>query len=204
MNLIQHRWVLRDIVGGDLTLDAINTVSGWKNELEDWIPDITSFLTWARTCGLLDAREHNEAARQAKRSPVAAERVLASMKELRLALWSLVDSLEHHKPTAPSDLKVIDEWARRLADAQQMTVRENHIELRFNPGVSALEFPSLRVTAAALWFLKNFPARRIKTCPAHDCGWKFVDRSKNRSRRWCDMAVCGNLTKTRRYRARNR
>lgn len=34
---------------------------------------------------------------------------------------------------------------------------------------------------------------RIKICPG--CDWLFVDRSKNRSRIWCDMAVCGNRAK---------
>jgi len=45
---------------------------------------------------------------------------------------------------------------------------------------------------------------RLKACPAERCGWLFYDRSRNRSARWCDMAVCGNRTKTRSYRARRR
>jgi predicted RNA-binding Zn ribbon-like protein len=45
---------------------------------------------------------------------------------------------------------------------------------------------------------------RLKACPAEACGWLFFDRSRNRSRSWCDMAVCGNRTKTRAYRARRR
>lgn len=39
--------------------------------------------------------------------------------------------------------------------------------------------------------------RRLKAC-GH-CGWLFLDRSKNRSRFWCDMAVCGNRTKASRH-----
>lgn len=42
---------------------------------------------------------------------------------------------------------------------------------------------------------------RLKICA--NCGWLFVDRSKNRSRTWCDMAVCGNRAKaTRHYQRR--
>lgn len=36
---------------------------------------------------------------------------------------------------------------------------------------------------------------RIKMCPSHDCRWLFVDRSKSGSRRWCEMATCGNRAK---------
>lgn len=43
---------------------------------------------------------------------------------------------------------------------------------------------------------------RLKACAREICGWLFYDRSRNRSARWCQMAVCGNRTKTRAYRAR--
>jgi predicted RNA-binding Zn ribbon-like protein len=45
---------------------------------------------------------------------------------------------------------------------------------------------------------------RLKVCRAADCRWAFLDTSKNRSRTWCSMRMCGNRTKTRAYRARRR
>lgn len=44
--------------------------------------------------------------------------------------------------------------------------------------------------------------QRIKICPADDCRVAFFDESRNRSRSWCSMQVCGNRTKTRNFRAR--
>ena len=43
---------------------------------------------------------------------------------------------------------------------------------------------------------------RLKACAAEDCLWAFYDSSRNRSRTWCSMEVCGNRAKTRAYRAR--
>jgi predicted RNA-binding Zn ribbon-like protein len=43
---------------------------------------------------------------------------------------------------------------------------------------------------------------RLKACAADDCQWAFYDSSRNRSRTWCSMEVCGNRAKTRAYRAR--
>ncbi len=43
---------------------------------------------------------------------------------------------------------------------------------------------------------------RLKACRSDICRWLFYDRSRNRSGVWCSMAVCGNRTKTRAYRAR--
>jgi predicted RNA-binding Zn ribbon-like protein len=45
---------------------------------------------------------------------------------------------------------------------------------------------------------------RLKACQRDVCRWLFYDGSRNRSARWCQMAVCGNRTKTRAYRARRR
>jgi len=204
MRAVNHRWIPGDIFGGSAALELVNTVSSWHHDPEDWIPDIASFLAWARTCGVLDEGEQNAAARHANNSPPTAERVLASVKELRFALRGLIEALEHGKPARPTDLSVIDDWRRRLAISEQVIVRRNKIDFTIRPDISALELPGLRVTAACLSLLKDFPAARIKKCAAPDCSGRFLDQSKNQSRRWCDMAVCGNLAKARQYRARNK
>ena len=55
---------------------------------------------------------------------------------------------------------------------------------------------------SALRLAADPPAGRLRLCA--QCGWLFLDRSKNRSRMWCDMAVCGNREKARRHYARSR
>jgi predicted RNA-binding Zn ribbon-like protein len=45
---------------------------------------------------------------------------------------------------------------------------------------------------------------RLKACADSGCRWAFYDHTKNRSGRWCTMAVCGNQQKARTYRARRR
>jgi len=66
-------------------------------------------------------------------------------------------------------------------------------------GVQALFAEALaaiaRAQATGTW-------ERLKACTADDCHWAFYDRSRNRSRTWCSMDVCGNRSKTRSYRAR--
>jgi predicted RNA-binding Zn ribbon-like protein len=42
--------------------------------------------------------------------------------------------------------------------------------------------------------------RRLKVCGNDACSWMFVDESANRTRRWCDSMICGNLVKVRRFR----
>jgi len=66
--------------------------------------------------------------------------------------------------------------------------------LRLAPQTPSLE----AATAHSVLRLLALPdATRLKICP--NCGWLFLDRSKNRSRAWCDMAVCGNRAKASRH-----
>jgi predicted RNA-binding Zn ribbon-like protein len=66
-------------------------------------------------------------------------------------------------------------------------------------GVAALEGKIL-LAVEMVQCLGAWP--RLKACTAEDCQWAFYDTTRNRSRTWCSMDVCGNRTKTRRYRER--
>jgi predicted RNA-binding Zn ribbon-like protein len=58
------------------------------------------------------------------------------------------------------------------------------------------------VLAAAYAGMGEGTWERLKACANRGCAWAFYDRSKNRSGKWCSMAVCGNRKKTRAYRRR--
>ena len=45
--------------------------------------------------------------------------------------------------------------------------------------------------------------QRLKACRSESCRWAFIDNARNRSRQWCDMAVCGNREKARKFRQRH-
>jgi hypothetical protein len=66
-----------------------------------------------------------------------------------------------------------------------------------NDPVGAVLAASARLAVLGDW-------DRVKVCPAEDCGWAFFDHSRNRSRTWCSMRVCGNRMKARNWRERAR
>lgn len=63
-------------------------------------------------------------------------------------------------------------------------------------GAAPIAFPAA-VARSALGLLCDDAAQRIRICA--NCNWLFLDRSRNGSRVWCDMAVCGNRQKARRH-----
>ncbi len=60
------------------------------------------------------------------------------------------------------------------------------------------------IVATALRAMTSGEWSRVKACQSDTCRWLFIDRSRNRSRTWCAMAVCGSRMKSRAYRARRR
>ncbi|MBI4413448.1 MAG: CGNR zinc finger domain-containing protein, partial [candidate division NC10 bacterium] len=55
------------------------------------------------------------------------------------------------------------------------------------------------VTRSAADLLTSGELAAVRECEAETCAWLFMDRSRNRSRRWCDMKACGNRAKARRH-----
>ncbi|HSN18100.1 MAG TPA: CGNR zinc finger domain-containing protein [Gammaproteobacteria bacterium] len=68
--------------------------------------------------------------------------------------------------------------------------------------------PPAAVLGPIVWraveLLETGPLDRVKECPGEGCGWLFLDTSKNRSRQWCSMQSCGNVSKVRRFRERTK
>jgi predicted RNA-binding Zn ribbon-like protein len=96
--------------------------------------------------------------------------------------------------------------AGRTLDRQ---ARRSGLALRFSP-VARVEATAGgvdgalgRVLAAAATAMADGSWRRLKACHAETCRWVFYDRSRNTSRRWCSMGICGNRSKARSYRARS-
>lgn len=78
------------------------------------------------------------------------------------------------------------------------------IEVELRPDGPALvatgAVGAVLAAAARLAILGDW--KRVKICPADDCRWAFYDQSRNRSRTWCSMSVCGNREKARSWRKR--
>jgi predicted RNA-binding Zn ribbon-like protein len=89
---------------------------------------------------------------------------------------------------------------------------ESHMRLRFGadgqaelvPDESGVPGALARILAVGYTAMKDDTWHRLKACRFDTCQWAFYDNSKNRSRAWCSMKVCGNRAKARAYRERQR
>jgi predicted RNA-binding Zn ribbon-like protein len=65
-------------------------------------------------------------------------------------------------------------------------------------------FVRAEIIRSCLAFMAGPARNRLGRCDNEGCRWAFVDTSRNRSRRWCDPVICGNVSKVRAYRERHR
>ena len=103
---------------------------------------------------------------------------------------------------APLDAAALRTVQAAAAEAPLEVEVDAEGKFALSPGGTGVEGLAARLVAAVLRAQAEGNWDRLKACRAHDCEWAFYDHSRNRSRTWCSMDVCGNRAKTRSYRAR--
>jgi predicted RNA-binding Zn ribbon-like protein len=169
----------------ELIRDFVNTA-----ELEagtDALADARGLQYWLVFHGLAELRHR------------ATDEDAAEARAVREAIRDLL--------SAHNGVEVDRDVASRTLD---IAARNAGLAVRFHGG--ALAFvpeakestgglgPLLAVVAEAM---TNGSWQRLKACRAEDCRWAFIDAARNRSRQWCDMAICGNRAKARTYREKH-
>jgi predicted RNA-binding Zn ribbon-like protein len=187
-------------IGGDRALDLVNTVD-WTERgfVAERLPDYSAVVSWAVAAGVLPPALGERLRRRAAARPREAHAAHDRMRHVR----GLLRAVFRGGADAPAALRELnpligDALGRlRLAPAGRSTPR-----LRWEWGDvdRRLDAPLWPVLRAAAELLVSDEAERIRTCDGADCGWMYVDRSRNGLRRWCQMRTCGTVEKTRRRR----
>jgi predicted RNA-binding Zn ribbon-like protein len=129
--------------------------------------------------------------------------VLRRAIALRETIWRVFDALAKGARADPSDLATLHEEevaAMRHARFQQ-TGSGIDYEWSDEP---LLDRPLWAIARSAADLLTSRDIARVRECGSETCEWLFIDRSRNHTRRWCDMNDCGNRAKVRRFRQRQR
>jgi predicted RNA-binding Zn ribbon-like protein len=181
-----------ELVGGHPVLDFLNTVQDWKAAtLVDRLQDFADVLGFAVAAGVL---RPSEARRLAGRTAPA---VVRQLQGLRAALARVIDAIISSGTPTPSDLDLIARQASRAAEAARLKHVGGKVMRTITVDDAGLNVVGWRLADAAVALLTSDATSVVKSCPK--CGWFFLDMSKNRSRRWCRMQMCGSAVKSQRY-----
>jgi predicted RNA-binding Zn ribbon-like protein len=168
-----------------LVIDFVNTLN--VETQEDRIDTPEGLALWLGEEGLVDGND-----------AVLDSGQLAQAIELREALREVL--LEHtHNEGDDGACEPLERVSQRgrlsVCVDPDGSVRIAPREPGYDGVLAKLLVPMAHASLDGTWM-------RVKACDAEDCLEAFYDQSRNRSGRWCDMAVCGNRTKVRAYRTK--
>ena len=198
------------IVGGHVALDLVNTIAPRPATAEavDWLDSPAALLHWARRADLVTATEAEAVSAAWAAASAAADQAWHAAVEIREALYAVLTAAlgSPADSVAPELDRLMLRWSAATA---RSTLRPGGpgeppavLEVG-SPG--ALLIPD-RLAHAAVDLVRTADLAQLRACPVTEggCGWLFLDRSRNHSRRWCTMDDCGTHAKSRRLTSRRR
>lgn len=197
---------LFELTGGHLCLDLVNTLDERRNDVpRELLNSFVDLVAWGLQAGAVDESAAQALRRTAQARPRAAALALHRARLLREALYAIF--------SAAAGLRVLPAQAvDQLNTALVPALAARRLELiagrpgwvfveQNPPNLDRVLWPAILSAAELLTSADLF---RVCECAGERCAWLFLDRSKNQSRRWCDMTVCGNRAKARRHFSRVR
>jgi len=189
-----------ELVGCHPALDLVNTLDWrFRENPEELITSYADLVRFVVQCGLMTAAQGRRLHRIARTSKAA--QVAAQTRELREAAARVFYvAIDGDDP----QLDALQDLQNCFREA------EAHRCLRWSQGHLRWEVPA--APELPLWLLSLETAQlltsgnmdMVRACGNPECRWLFLDTSKNHTRRWCDMKICGNRMKARRFKAQHR
>jgi predicted RNA-binding Zn ribbon-like protein len=196
-----------DFTGGHPALDFINTVGGIRGvRPKEHLLRFADVVGWGTAAGLLSQAEAKALGREAQAHPADAAKALERARTFREALYRLLLALMEGRPTPAEDAAIIEDAVQRAMASRRFKSTSKGYAWAA-PEVTLTDSVVPRLALATAELVTTDALKRLRVCEAKrtdDCSWLFLDTTRNHSRRWCDMATCGNQHKARRHYARVR
>jgi predicted RNA-binding Zn ribbon-like protein len=184
-----------------LCLDFANTLQWHASENpQENLRTYHDLVKWSRNEGLLSEDEAQKLIRQADQDSIDAEKALKKARELREAIYRIFSSVAAGSVPENKDLNIINKNLSKAMTRSRIVIKGKDFAWDFGEDKDVLDWMLDSVVRSSADLLVSDQLNRVKEC-ADDrgCGWLFVDRSRNRSRKWCDMKDCGNRAKAKRF-----
>jgi predicted RNA-binding Zn ribbon-like protein len=169
--------------------------------LNERLRNYADLLAWSRHAGALTGAEAGRLLNRSTGSRREAAAVLIRAIHLREALHRIFKAVLAGRRARAADVGLLNRELSEARRCERLEWGQNTFRFRRDSGDS-FDGPLHAVAGSAAEFLTGGDLSRLRECGGEDCGWIFEDRTRNRSRYWCDMRDCGNLAKVRRFRAK--
>jgi predicted RNA-binding Zn ribbon-like protein len=130
--------------------------------------------------------------------------LLDEARTLRAELRRMFRRAIRDEKVAPGDVETLNLLLERFPAAGRIERSNGDWTMSWHSQGGGAEKIFYAIVKSAAELVATERWRAVRECASDDCTWMFLDTSKNHSRRWCEMARCGNRDKVSRFRARSR
>jgi predicted RNA-binding Zn ribbon-like protein len=210
---------LFELIAGDLCLDFINTLDNRPSrEPKELLNNYYDLARFGEDTGILTPEQRHQLSERVPLMPDEADEAVRRARDLREAFHEIFSALMN-KQTAPQlameklnanlhdaalHSRLVQPKAVQPEASEGETSLDGHLVWRFDDPASSFNAIVWPIAHAAADLLASNDVALVRTCSSPACQWFFLDTSKNHRRRWCDMKVCGNRAKVRKFYARKR
>jgi predicted RNA-binding Zn ribbon-like protein len=190
-----------------LCLDFANTVHNRPvpAHRQDRLTDYSALVAWGSQTGVLTTRQARDLLHDATARPAAALRALRDGVRLREAIHGIFAAAAARRPPRRKDLRTLNAFVAEASHHLRIAVAADAFRWEWtNRRNEAFQQVLWPIARSAADLLTSDRLRSVRECEAEPCGWLFLDNSHSQRRRWCDMRLCGNRAKVRRFYDRQR
>jgi len=193
-----------ELVAGHPALDLVNTLD-WRfreSGPEELLAGYDDLLRFSAQSDILSPKQIRNIVRAGLGA--AAGDALVAVRELREAAADLFYAAVDSRTPHGSQIKIVERYFKQARDRRRLDWMGSRLAWQWPASECGPELPLWILSLSTGHLLLSDQMRLLRACEKPDCRWLFLDTSKNHTRRWCDMKICGNRMKARRFKAQHR
>jgi predicted RNA-binding Zn ribbon-like protein len=194
-----------ELIGGNAALDLVNTLD-WRFRddppPEELLKDYYDVGQFSAQSGLMSEAMARRLIRNV--SEAKAAQVVNSVLELREAAAKILYAAIEGDAPSGSAVKLLEKYFIEAREAQRLLWNGEKLAWELSQSPAPAELPLWMLSLRVAELMTSGEMQMLRSCGNDECRWLFLDTSKNHTRRWCDMKICGNRMKARRFKAQRR
>jgi predicted RNA-binding Zn ribbon-like protein len=186
--------------GNWLCLDFTHTLDDrYSDYPKELLGSYRDLVFWGQYVHILKDDQAQRLLEKGASRPAEASTALKRAIDVREVIYRVFLALAEGVAPEEVDLTTLNAALAEALSHACIVSRDGSFVLDWAGKEDALDVILWEVMRSAADLLTAEELSAVRACAAEDCRWLFLDMSKNRSRRWCDMKTCGNRNKAHRH-----
>jgi predicted RNA-binding Zn ribbon-like protein len=189
-----------DLSAGCLSLDFANTgYQRLSNNPEDKLSGYQELVAFGKQTGVFSLSASRKLRREGKQDKNAAARLFQQAVDLRERIFRIVSAVAAGREVSEADAHALNDALQKLNVGSLVVPDPGQVAWRWVEKSSGVAQLLERIVRSAVNLLTSEDIERVKLCAGEECSWLFMDGSRSRNRRWCEMRTCGSRHKAKAY-----